>query len=78
MSVAAPPIETAEQFLRAKAEPSELIGGFGRGIAADAVAIDDVHLAAVELRRSWMSSARLPVIRRQSRYATTSVAAVTA
>src|SRR6266446_4452274 len=48
MPVAAPPIESAEQFLGAKSQPRELVRALGRCIAADPVAIDDIDLAAVE------------------------------
>src|SRR3984893_9047791 len=49
MPVAAPPIESAEQFLGAKSQPRELVRALGRSIAADPVAIDDIDLAAVEV-----------------------------
>src|SRR5215469_16623073 len=48
MPVAAPPIESAEQFLGAKPQPRELIRALGRRITADPVAINDIDLAAVE------------------------------
>src|SRR5215204_2457163 len=51
MPVAPPPVEAAEQFLDPEPEPGELVGALRRPVAADAVAIDDIHLAAVEARR---------------------------
>ena len=48
MPVAAPPIESAEQFLGAKSQPRELVRALRRRIAADPVAIDDIDLTAVE------------------------------
>src|SRR5271165_739061 len=48
MPVAAPPIDPTEQLLGAKSKPSELVRAFGRCIATDPVAIDDIDLAAVE------------------------------
>ena len=50
MPVAPPPVETTEQLLGTKPQPRELIRPFRRCVAADAVAIDDVDLAAVEPR----------------------------
>ena len=49
MSVAAPPIEAAEQLLSPKPKSRELARPFGRCVAANSVAIDNVHLVAVEL-----------------------------
>jgi hypothetical protein len=48
MPVAAPPIESAEQFLGAKSQQRELVRALRRCIAADPIAIYDIDLAAVE------------------------------
>ena len=54
MPVAAPPIEPAKQLLGPEPEHRELVGAFGRRIAANAVAIDDVNLLAIEPRRRFL------------------------
>jgi hypothetical protein len=53
MSVAPPPIETAEQFLGTKPKLGELVRPFRRCVAADPVTVDNVDLAAVELRGAF-------------------------
>ena len=48
MTIAAPPIEPAEQFLGAKSQPRKFVSALGRGVATDPIAINDIDLAAVE------------------------------
>src|SRR4051812_6703886 len=48
VTIAAPPIEAAEQFLGPKTEASELVRALGRGIAANPVAIDHINLRGIE------------------------------
>ena len=50
MTVAAPPIEPAKQLFDAKSQLGKFERAFGRRVAADPVAIDDVNLGAVEPR----------------------------
>jgi hypothetical protein len=50
MTVAAPPIQSAEKLFHSKAKAGELVGTLGRAVATDSVAIDDIDLAGIEIR----------------------------